>query len=144
MVNDDKRWQHLPSKCTCRIDWLIDYRRFRTAWLALKVHERLTSPSLITIYLPTVCRTCKTRLNWAVLHMRHSRCGTIKVPPWLKALNAEHRPKFCSPLPAMVTLHTVSIHQTLGKFRRNWSDLGLTLDILKVCILEFKCFRCCF
>jgi hypothetical protein len=29
----------------------------------------------------------------------HSRCGTIKI----KALSAEHRSKFCSPLPAMVT-----------------------------------------
>jgi hypothetical protein len=32
----------------------------------------------------------------------HSRCGTIKIPPCLKALSAEHRPKFCSPSPAMV------------------------------------------
>jgi hypothetical protein len=23
----------------------------------------------------------------------HSRCGTIKIPPWPKAMNAEHRPK---------------------------------------------------
>jgi hypothetical protein len=33
----------------------------------------------------------------------HSRCGTIKIPPCSKALSAEHRPKFCSPSPAMVT-----------------------------------------
>jgi hypothetical protein len=33
----------------------------------------------------------------------HSRCGTIKIPPCSKALSAEHRPKFCSPTPAMVT-----------------------------------------
>jgi hypothetical protein len=31
------------------------------------------------------------------------RCGTIKIPPCSKALSAEHRPKFCSPSPAMVT-----------------------------------------
>jgi hypothetical protein len=33
----------------------------------------------------------------------HSRCCTIKIPPCSKALSAEHRPKFCSPSPAMVT-----------------------------------------
>jgi hypothetical protein len=33
----------------------------------------------------------------------HSRCGTIKISPRSKALSAEHRPKFCSPSPAMVT-----------------------------------------
>jgi hypothetical protein len=33
----------------------------------------------------------------------HSRCGTIKIPPCSKALSAEHRPKFCNPLPAMMT-----------------------------------------
>jgi hypothetical protein len=27
----------------------------------------------------------------------------IKIPPCSKALSAEHRPKFCSPSPAMVT-----------------------------------------
>jgi hypothetical protein len=27
----------------------------------------------------------------------------MKIPPCLKALSAEHRPKFCSPSPAMVT-----------------------------------------
>jgi hypothetical protein len=34
----------------------------------------------------------------------HSRRGTIKIPPCSKALNAEHRPKFCSPSALMVTL----------------------------------------
>jgi hypothetical protein len=33
----------------------------------------------------------------------HSRCGTIKIPPCSKARSAKHRPKFCSPSPAMVT-----------------------------------------
>jgi hypothetical protein len=33
----------------------------------------------------------------------HSRCDMIKIPPCSKALSAEHRPKFCSPSPAMVT-----------------------------------------
>jgi hypothetical protein len=33
----------------------------------------------------------------------HSRCGTIKIPSCSKSLSAEHRPKFCSPSPAMVT-----------------------------------------
>jgi hypothetical protein len=33
----------------------------------------------------------------------HSRCGTIKIPFCSKALSAEHRPKFYSPSPAMVT-----------------------------------------
>jgi hypothetical protein len=33
----------------------------------------------------------------------YSRCGTIKIPPCSKALSTEHRPKFCSPSPAMVT-----------------------------------------
>jgi hypothetical protein len=30
-------------------------------------------------------------------------CGTIKILPYCKALSAEHRPKFCSPSPVMVT-----------------------------------------
>jgi hypothetical protein len=54
---------------------------------------------------PQVCR------KGAVLRMRpkknevpcHSLCGTIKIPPCSKALSAEHRPKFCSHPPAMVT-----------------------------------------
>jgi hypothetical protein len=58
---------------------------------------------------PLVCR--KRRLNRAVLRMRPekprsrvtARCGTIKIPPCSKALSAEHKPKFCSPSPAMVT-----------------------------------------
>jgi hypothetical protein len=33
----------------------------------------------------------------------HSRCGTRKIPPCSKALSAEHRPKFCSLSPVMVT-----------------------------------------
>jgi hypothetical protein len=33
----------------------------------------------------------------------HSRCGTIKIPAYSKALSAEHRPRFCSPSPVMVT-----------------------------------------
>jgi hypothetical protein len=33
----------------------------------------------------------------------HSRCDTIKIPPCLKALSAEHRPKFCSASLIMVT-----------------------------------------
>jgi hypothetical protein len=33
----------------------------------------------------------------------HSKCGTIKIPPCSKALIAEHRPKFCSLSPAIVT-----------------------------------------
>jgi hypothetical protein len=32
-----------------------------------------------------------------------SRCGLIKIPPCSEALSAEHRPKFCSPSPAMAT-----------------------------------------
>jgi hypothetical protein len=32
-----------------------------------------------------------------------SRCGTIKIPPFSKALSAEHRPKFAALSPAMVT-----------------------------------------
>jgi hypothetical protein len=32
-----------------------------------------------------------------------SRCDTIKIPPTSKALNAEHRPKFYSPISAVVT-----------------------------------------
>jgi hypothetical protein len=31
----------------------------------------------------------------------YSRCGTIKIPPCLKALSVEHRPQFCSPSPAI-------------------------------------------
>jgi hypothetical protein len=58
---------------------------------------------------PLVC--CKRRLNGAVLRMEtgktevpcHSRCSTIKIPPCSKALSADNRPKFWSPLPAMVT-----------------------------------------
>jgi hypothetical protein len=58
---------------------------------------------------PLVCR--KKRLNRGGLSDEtekteapsHSRCGTIKIPPCSKALSAEHKPKFCSPSPAMVT-----------------------------------------
>jgi hypothetical protein len=32
-----------------------------------------------------------------------SRCDTIKIPPCSKALSAEHRPRFCSTSPEMVT-----------------------------------------
>jgi hypothetical protein len=53
---------------------------------------------------PLVCR--KRRLNGRTFRTEvpcHSRCGTIKITPCSKALSAEHRPKFCSPSPAMVT-----------------------------------------
>jgi hypothetical protein len=53
---------------------------------------------------PLVCR--KRRLNGAVLRIRQKKSRsrvTIKTPPCSKALNAEHRPKFCSPSPATVT-----------------------------------------
>jgi hypothetical protein len=33
----------------------------------------------------------------------NSRCGTIKTPPCSKAVTAEHRTKFGSPSPVMVT-----------------------------------------
>jgi hypothetical protein len=32
-----------------------------------------------------------------------SRCDTIKIPPYSKALSAEHRPKFAALSPVMVT-----------------------------------------
>jgi hypothetical protein len=53
---------------------------------------------------PLMCR--KRRLNGAVLRMRPEKPrprGTIKIPPCSKALSAEHRPKFRSPSPAMLT-----------------------------------------
>jgi hypothetical protein len=53
---------------------------------------------------PLVCR--KRRLNGVVFRMRPekmSRCVTVKMPPCSKTLSAEHRPKFCSPSPVMVT-----------------------------------------
>jgi hypothetical protein len=34
---------------------------------------------------------------------RHTMWGTINIPPCSKALSAEHRPKFCSPSPVMIT-----------------------------------------
>jgi hypothetical protein len=33
----------------------------------------------------------------------HSRCSKVKIPPCSKALSVEHRHKFCSPSPIMVT-----------------------------------------
>jgi hypothetical protein len=42
------------------------------------------------------------QLNTAVFEWDR-RCGTIKIPPCSKALSADHKPKFCSPSPAMVT-----------------------------------------
>jgi hypothetical protein len=41
--------------------------------------------------------------TWKTEAPCHIWCGTIKIPPCSKALSAEHRPKFCSPSPAMVT-----------------------------------------
>jgi hypothetical protein len=32
----------------------------------------------------------------------HSRCGTIKVPPYSKAMGDEHRTKICSSSPVIV------------------------------------------
>jgi hypothetical protein len=37
----------------------------------------------------------------------HSKCGSIKASPCSKGLSAEHRPKFCSPSPAMGSLVVV-------------------------------------
>jgi hypothetical protein len=57
---------------------------------------------------PFMCR--ERRLNWAVPNETgktevpcHNSCGTIKILPCSKVLSAEHRPKFWSPSPAMVT-----------------------------------------
>jgi hypothetical protein len=69
----------------------------------VRIRDRIDPPH------PLVCR--KRRLNGAVLRIRaektkapyHSRYGTIKIPPCSKTLSAEHRPKFCSPSPVMVT-----------------------------------------
>jgi hypothetical protein len=55
---------------------------------------------------------CRKRwLNGMVLQMRPeknevpclNRCGLIKIPRYSKVLRSKHRPKFWSPLPAMVT-----------------------------------------
>jgi hypothetical protein len=35
-------------------------------------------------------------------------CGTIKIPPCSKALNAEHRPKFAALSPVMVTSRQIA------------------------------------
>jgi hypothetical protein len=42
------------------------------------------------------------------------KCGMIKIPPCLKALSAQHMPKFCSPSPAVVTSPYIS-----EKFKMN-------------------------
>ena len=51
---------------------------------------------------PTVGRGCRS-FGWDRINRGCSRCGTIKIHPCSKALSAEHRPKFCSPSPVMVT-----------------------------------------
>jgi hypothetical protein len=48
----------------------------------------------------------------------HSRCGTIKIPPCSKALSAEHRPKFCSPSPAIVAADLQLCIKFLGQTDR--------------------------
>jgi Fe-S-cluster containining protein len=52
---------------------------------------------------PLVCRKRPSDETGKTEAPCHSRCGTIKIPPCSRALSAKHRPKFCSPSPAMVT-----------------------------------------
>jgi hypothetical protein len=71
--------------------------------ILVRIRVRINPPH------PLVCR--KRRLNGGDPSEEtgktevpcHSRCCTIKIPPCSKALSIEHRPKFCSPSPEMVT-----------------------------------------
>jgi hypothetical protein len=78
----------------------VPLRVVRGDWMRIRVQ--------IDPFNLLVCR--KGRLNGAVLQIRPGkprphirRCGTILIPFCSKALCAEHRPRFCSPLTLMVT-----------------------------------------
>ena len=75
----------------------------------------------------------------------HSRCGTIKIPPCSKSLSTEHRPKFCSLSPAMVTSpykwnildRDVKHYQSINRYRL---CLGMCAPcVFPVCSLCFPC-----
>jgi hypothetical protein len=89
----------------------------KTYMVTILMHQMHIS----TIYVPSVIRVRTDSPNPLLCRKRqliggglsgetgkteascHSRCGTIKIPPCSKALSAEHRPKFCSSSPVMVT-----------------------------------------
>jgi hypothetical protein len=106
------------------------FRRNLRARVTLNIELNLNSLSTIKAVLTIVLSTCaspreepcqnrssaspcmsKVATKWGGLSdetgktevLCHSRCGTIKIPLCSKALSAEHRPKFCSPSPAVVT-----------------------------------------
>ena len=52
--------------------------------------------------------------EWAkILALSHSRCGTIKIPSWLMAISAEHKPKVSCP--------STSLEMVMSPF--NWNIL---------------------
>jgi hypothetical protein len=64
---------------------------------------------------PCVVRGGPSDETWKTEVPCHSRCATIKMPPSLKALSAEHRPKLCRPSSAMVTSpYKWQIHSAQG------------------------------
>jgi hypothetical protein len=84
------------------INLIIDLIRTYGCIIPVRIRVRIDPPH------PLLCR--KRRLSGAVPRMRpeipRSRVTagvTLKIPPCLKALSAEHRPKFCNPSPAMVS-----------------------------------------
>jgi hypothetical protein len=74
------------------------------------------------------------------------QCGTIKIPPCSKAMSAEHRPKFCSSSPAMVTfpykwkilerdVKLEIINQSNSNSWTRWKVIARTMWKTTICIV---------
>jgi hypothetical protein len=96
---------HVPPSIKCSVESASSESLATISKLLL--HVRI--PVRIHPPLPLLCR--RRRLCGAVIRIKHeknkascdSRCDTIKIPHCSRALGAEHRPKFRSPSPAMVS-----------------------------------------
>jgi hypothetical protein len=70
----------------------------------LECNNKISLPVRIRVRIDPPHPLCVIKGDWMGWSFGwDSRCGTIKIPPCLKALSAEHRPKFCSFSSAMVT-----------------------------------------
>jgi hypothetical protein len=87
--------------------WILFFLIWWLFWVILNLCKR---PVFLDCYISHFAnifkwrRPVRIRVRKGPLHpLANSRCGTIKIPPYSKALSAEHRPKLCSPSPVMVT-----------------------------------------
>jgi hypothetical protein len=84
------------NSCTCTYAFRNDMKKSLTC-----VRPLSHCPCVLTLaHLPMNSVRIWVRIDLPPCNIRG---GTIKIPPCSKAQNAEHRPKFCSPTPAMVT-----------------------------------------